>query len=139
LYSLDLVLIAYGMNDVGGRNPDKYKAAISTMLRRIKEANPATEVILVASMIGNPDWAATPPEMFPKYRDALASLEGPGVALADMTAIWQKLLERKRYLDMTGNGVNHPNDYGHRVYVQVLLALLVCIGSARIGSLPSRR
>ena len=59
--------------------------------------NAATEVILVASMLGNPEWAATPPEMFPKYRDALASLKGPGVVLADMTAVWQELLERKRY------------------------------------------
>jgi hypothetical protein len=24
-----------------------------------------------------------------------------------------------------GNGINHPNDFGHRVYAQVILALLV--------------
>lgn len=121
----DLVIIAYGMNDVGGRNPAAFKASIAGMLKRIKKANPATEVILVASMIGNPDWAATPLEMFPKYRDALASLTGPGVVLADLTAVWQQLLKRKRYSDMTGNGVNHPNDHGHRLYAQVILALLV--------------
>jgi hypothetical protein len=121
----DLVIIAYGMNDVGGRNPEGFKSSIATMLRRIKEANAATEVILVASMMGNPDWAATPPEMFPRYRDALASLEGPGVVLADLTTVWQKLLERKRFVDMTGNGVNHPNDYGHRLYAQAILALLI--------------
>jgi acyl-CoA thioesterase I len=76
-------------------------------------------------MIGNPDWVATPTEMFPKFRDALASLVGPGVALVDMTAVWQKLMERKKFADMTGNGVNHPNDYGHRLYAQAILALLV--------------
>jgi acyl-CoA thioesterase I len=121
----DLVIIAYGMNDVRGRNPDGYKAAIAKMLARIREANPETEVILVASMMGNPEWAGTPPEMFPKYRDALATLTGPGVAMADMTAIWQELLKRKRIEDITGNGVNHPNDYGHRLYAQAILALLV--------------
>lgn len=26
---------------------------------------------------------------------------------------------------MTGNGVNHPCDYGHRLYAQAILALLV--------------
>ncbi len=26
---------------------------------------------------------------------------------------------------MTGNGVNHPSDYGHRLYAQSILALLV--------------
>ena len=45
---------------------------------------------VVASMVGNPDWAATPAEMFPRYRDALATLTGPGVALADLTAVWQE-------------------------------------------------
>jgi acyl-CoA thioesterase I len=59
--------------------------------------------------------------MFPLYRDALASLEGPGVVLADLTSIWLKLKERNRHLDLTGNGVNHSNDYGHRVYALALL------------------
>jgi acyl-CoA thioesterase-1 len=132
----DLVIIAYGMNDVGRRNPEGFKAAIATMLRRIKEANPEAEVVLVASMIGNPDWAATPLEMFPKYRDALASLQGPGVVLADLTSIWRELLGRKRFGDVTGNGVNHPNDYGHRLYAQVILALLV--DPERAGRYDSR-
>jgi acyl-CoA thioesterase-1 len=121
----DLAIIAYGMNDVGGRNPTAFKTNIATMLRRIREVNPTTEVILVATMTGNPDWVATPAEMFPAYRDALASLEGPGVVLADLTAVWQRLLRRKRHVDVTGNGVNHPDDYGHRVYAQAILALLV--------------
>ncbi|OAI40997.1 hypothetical protein AYO40_00515 [Planctomycetaceae bacterium SCGC AG-212-D15] len=124
----DLVVIAYGMNDVGGRNPANYKASVAKILDHIKEANAATEVILVASMMGNPEWAATPSEMFPKYRDALVTLEGSGVVVADMTAVWQELLKRKRFVDMTGNGVNHPNDYGHRLYAQVILGLLVDTG-----------
>jgi acyl-CoA thioesterase I len=121
----DLVVVAYGMNDVGGRNPEGYKKSISKMIDRIREGNAGTEIILVATMMGNPEWAATPADMFPKYREALASLEGPGVALADMTAVWQELLKRKRFVDVTGNGVNHPSDYGHRLYAQVILALLV--------------
>lgn len=121
----DLVIIAFGMNDVGQRDPEGYKANIKSMLDQLHEAKPDAEVILVATMTGNPDWRATPAEMFPVYRDALKSLEGPGVAVADLTAIWQRLLERKRFVDLTGNGVNHPNDYGHRVYAQALLSLLV--------------
>ncbi len=121
----DLVIIAYGMNDVGGRNPKAFRANIETMLRRIREADAKIEVILVAPMTGNSDWIATPPEMFPEYRDALASLTGPGVVLADLTSVWRRLMERKRHLDLTGNGVNHPNDYGHRIYARAILALLI--------------
>ena len=34
------------------------------------------------------------------------------------------LLERKPYIDMTGNNTNHPNDFLARLYVQTLLAAL---------------
>ena len=62
---------------------------------------------------------------FPKYRDELAKLCEPGVALADMTSVWDECLKRKKDWDLTGNGVNHPNDFGHRMYAQVLSTLLV--------------
>ena len=39
-----------------------------------------------------------------------------------MTSIHQSLLARKSYADMTGNNINHPNDYLARVYAQTLLA-----------------
>jgi hypothetical protein len=35
------------------------------------------------------------------------------------------MLKYKRDWDLTGNGVNHPNDFGHRVYAQVLSTLLI--------------
>ena len=57
-------------------------------------------------------------------RDALAKLTGPGIALADLTAVWTGFLERKHDWDQTGNGVNHPNDFGHRVYAQVISTLV---------------
>jgi deoxyinosine 3'endonuclease (endonuclease V) len=42
-----------------------------------------------------------------------------------VTSVWEGLLKRKKHLDVTGNGVNHPNDFGHRLYAQVLAALLI--------------
>jgi len=121
----NLVIVAYGMNDVGRRDPEWFKKQVATLIERVHTADPETEIILVAPMLGNAEWIHTPREMFPKYRDALASLAGPGVALADLTAVWKTLLERKHHLDMTGNGLNHPNDFGHRLYAQVVLSLLV--------------
>ena len=50
--------------------------------------------------------------------------EGPGIALADMTSIWTEIVARKKYLDLTGNGLNHPNDFGHRLYAGVILATI---------------
>ncbi len=121
----DLVIIAYGMNDVGYRNPETYKQGIQQMISRIKMARPDAEMILVATMVGNDQWTHTPREMFPKYRDVLASLCGDGVAIADLTSLWTEMLKRKRDCDLTGNGVNHPSDFGHRVYASAVLSLLI--------------
>ena len=127
----DLVIVAYGMNHFGGRDPEGFRKALATMLERIKAAEPEAEVLLVAPMWGNPDWAHTPADQFQPHRDAIASLIGPGVALADLTSLWGDMRKRKSNADLTGNGVNHPNDFGHRVHASALLGQLVGPGEAR--------
>ena len=119
-----LVIVAYGMNDVGRRDPAWFREQTKTLLDRIHKADPEIEVILVAPMLGNSQWVHTPREMFARYRDALSSLSGPGVALADLTKVWETLLVNKHDLDLIGNGLNHPCDFGHRLYAQTVLALL---------------
>ena len=120
----NLMMIAFGMNDAAGRPAEEFQANIQAIITKVREKLPDCEFILVASMLGNKDWTRLKPELFPAYRDALAKLCGPGVALADLTSIWAGFLEHKKDWDQTGNGVNHPNDFGHRVYAQVLTTLL---------------
>lgn len=119
-----LMIVAYGMNDVGRRDPDWFAAQTAALLERLRAFAPQTDVILVAPMLGYHEWIHTPRAMFPRYRDRLAELTGPGTALADVTAIWESLLRNKHDLDLTGNGLNHPNDFGHRLYAQAILSLL---------------
>jgi len=120
-----LVILAFGMNDAAGRAAADYQANIRGMIARVTEACPGVEFILVASMRGNEDWTTLRHELFPQYRDALAGLCRAGVVLADMTSLWTAMLKNKPDRDLTGNGVNHPNDFGHRLYAQVLSALLI--------------
>jgi acyl-CoA thioesterase-1 len=121
----DLVILAFGMNDAAGRTAQEYQANTLAIITKIRQRKPDTEFILVATMLGNRDWTTLKHELFPQYLEALENLREPGVALADMTSIWAEFLKRKRDWDLTGNGVNHPNDFGHRVYAQVLSTLLV--------------
>ena len=121
----DLVIVAFGMNDSAGRGAKEYQANTEAVMVKIRERLPDVEFILVATMLGNRDWIRLKQELFPQYRDALAKLCKPGVALADLTSVWAGFLELKQDWDQTGNGVNHPNDFGHRVYAQVLATLLV--------------
>ena len=120
----DLVIIAFGMNDVWQKNAAAYKQHVQNMIQAFREKSPETEFILVASMLGNKNWGM-PMEQFDLYRNALKEQCGPGIVLADLTEIWEEFLKHKTFYDLTGNGVNHPNDFGHIVYAQVLTRLLV--------------
>ncbi len=119
-----LVILAFGMNDSAGRSAKSYQDVTKNIMAKIREKRPECEFILVASMLGNRDWIRLKHDAFPQYRDALRDMVGPGVALADLTSIWTGFLELKHDWDQTGNGVNHPNDFGHRVYAQVITTLL---------------
>jgi lysophospholipase L1-like esterase len=121
----DLVLVAYGMNDVGRRDPAWFRDQTASLVARVQEKRPDAEIILVATMLGNDQWIHTPREMFNRYRDELKSLVSPGVALVDMTTVWEEQLRAKEMFDLTGNGLNHPNDFGHRLYAQGVLALIL--------------
>lgn len=120
----DLFIIAFGMNDASGRRPcAEFLANITKMATAMRDAHPACDVIAVASMTANSAWSWAAPDLYPAYRDGLRSLRAPGFAVADVTAPWTWIAARKNYQDLTGNGVNHPNDFGHRLYADVLLAL----------------
>ncbi len=121
----DLVILAYGMNDALSISPQTFGKTIARMIASFRHVSPQTEFLLISPMLPNPDWAIAPPSRFFALRDELAHLEAPGVALVDMTSIWATLLERKSFYDMTGNGVNHPNDFGHSLYAQAIISTLV--------------
>ena len=120
----DLLIVAYGMNDVGRRDPVWFAEQARKLQVRAKELLPELEILWVAPMLGNREWIHTPREMFFVYRDALRGVVQEGESLADLTEVWDILLQRKHDLDLTGNGLNHPNDFGHRLYAQAILECL---------------
>jgi len=120
-----LVVVAYGMNDASYAAPGELAGNVSALIDQVRRASPDAEFVIVSPMLPNPEADPRVMPRFPAYRDALARLCGRGVVLADVTTLWTQLLARKAYYDVTGNGLNHPNDFGHRLYAQVILAQLV--------------
>lgn len=120
----DLAIIAFGMND-GSANTDKYifKSNIEKIINSIREHKPDSEVILVAPTVANPEtfFAGCQQE----YKEVLEELTETGIILADMTSMHMELLKHKKFRDMTGNNVNHPNDFLVRCHAQVLSTLLI--------------
>lgn len=120
----DLVIIAFGMNDgTAHMEADTFKANIRQIIDRVKEQDPNTAFILVAPMLPNP--RSTFEGTQRAFLQALQELTGNRIALVDMTGTHAELLEHKSYHDMTGNHINHPNDFLIRWYAQQVLNLLV--------------
>jgi hypothetical protein len=118
----DLVILEYGMNECSEPSAT-YKANIMSIMSTIKGINPATEFIIEGSTLPvyNRDRCY---DSLPAKRASVLPLCGPGVVYSDVTKLWADILQRKRYEDMTGNNVNHPNDWGHRLLAQAPMELL---------------
>ena len=122
-YHPDLVFIGFGMNDKQTPNEDYYNN-VSEIINTVRKTNPECEFVLTAPMVANKE-----AEGFYCHQNTfvheLNKLKGNGVGIMDVTTAHEYLLTRKSYRDMTGNNVNHPNDFLCRIYAQTALACLV--------------
>lgn len=121
----DMLVLAFGMND-GDRDPDDYYERYKRMLTRLEKELSGTPVLLVGTMINHPesDWLKNQ-----RYHvNRLYKLEGEfkNTAVCDMTRLSTEIYERgKRFRDLTGNGINHPNDFMASIYAQAILTTLI--------------
>ena len=118
----DLVIIGFGMNDAGAVTAEQFRENLESIMTEVRKTNPRAEFLLLMTFQPNPAWRN--PRAMTAYRDTLRSMEGPGVAVADLWEMHGELLKQKSYEDTTGNHVNHPNDFIVRLYAQVVLARL---------------
>jgi lysophospholipase L1-like esterase len=119
----DLVLLAYGMNDRSEQRRADYKANLEKIMDTIRARSPETEFVIITPMLNNPRQpTGLDPVKF--IRDEALKIKKPGVAYVDITSTELAMLERKDYLDLSGNGANHPNDFLMRIYAQRILEVL---------------
>lgn len=117
----DLAIIGFGMNNSATPLSD-FKEDIRVIRDRILEKHPETECILIATMVANEElkgfWG-----MQNRQQEVLYELadEGEHTVVANMTEYHLALLKTKHFYDMTGNNVNHPNDFLIRGYAHLLL------------------
>lgn len=116
----DLVFIGFGMND-GGKNGRTVSKNIQKIIDSIRAEYPDCEFVVVAPMVPNAEAGFLQSQgTFPKFYSSLA---GEGVAYVDMFNFHSKLLEQKDFISMSGNNINHPNDWLIRVYTMNLLSV----------------
>ncbi|MHB1356058.1 MAG: SGNH/GDSL hydrolase family protein [Anaerolineae bacterium] len=119
----DLVLVAFGMNDL--RTPRaEFVGNLTTMISQIR-AHTNAEVMLVSTFPPNPDWvyaSGNSDEVAVATEEVASSAH---CAYADVHAVWAQVLRRKDLPSLLGNNINHPNDFGHWLYLQALEAVQV--------------
>ena len=119
-----LVLLAFGMND---RSPERRVAQrdnLEKIIDLVRARSPETEFLVITPMLNNPvQPTGLDPVRF--IRDEQLKIARPGVGFVDVTSTHLAMIQRKSYLDLSGNGANHPNDFLLRVYAQRILEVLL--------------
>jgi hypothetical protein len=112
------------MNDACYAEPSEFASRVADLMGAVRNDCAGVEFLLVSPMLPTPECDWVPIGRIQAYSESLAAMANSGVAVADVTSVWGALLNRKHPHDLSGNGTNHPNDFGHRVYAQTLLATL---------------
>ena len=124
----DLAVVAFGMNDSGRENfikvSDRYENNIKEIIEKLRLLNPKVEIVLVANMLSNNDFRPHEGHFENRRRLYKLSSQYENVAVADVMSRTEILLKRKKFADISGNNLNHPNDFLHREYAKVILCTL---------------
>ena len=122
-YHPDLVIVAFGMNNPYEDEAYFYKWA-NEMIDKLIESNKEIGIILVSTTIPNPQCSWTGNQY--QFINAFKRINRPNVAIVDMTNIHLDLIKAgKKFVDMTANCVNHPNDFIARIYAQEILKTII--------------
>jgi acyl-CoA thioesterase-1 len=127
----DVCTIAFGMNDQNksGENgchfvePNEYEANIRHMIIELQKIEAL--VILVAPCIPNLrwNWASGDTALYSNVLNKLS--KEYNIPFADVTSLWKFNLDiGKTPESLLLNDINHPNDYGHSIYADALIALI---------------
>lgn len=122
----DLIVIAFGMNDgAGGMSAENFKINVKTLIDVAREINAETEFILVATPL--PNAISNIYKTQPLYFDALKQIEKAenGVSVINMTAVSEFLTSKKDYAEISGNNINHPNDFFYAFYSDAFTEIFV--------------
>lgn len=121
-YHPDLLFLAFGMND-GILEKEKHIALIKEIIDGVRNKNPECDFVLISTTIpNNESWTYDGNQK--TYYEEYQKIDDPHIAFVNMTKVHLELLKRKRFKDMTGNNVNHPNDFLARVYAQAILKVM---------------
>lgn len=121
----DLAIVAFGGND-SPTPVETFVSNIKSIMKTIRGYAPECEFICTCTSLPNKLLSSDKARFYGNqylFEEPMLALEKEGVAIADITHLQTQVLTRKRFIDMTGNNVNHPNDFFHRLYAQYYMTI----------------
>jgi len=121
-YKPDLVTLEF-VNDMG-MDDAEMSERYPKILKSIRDAG--AELLIVTPHFTRPDWMGLPNGRGGDPRSAVAFLKRfareNNVPLADASKRWEQLeFQGIPYETLLKNGINHPNDRGHRIFAEELM------------------
>lgn len=131
LEQIDLLVIAFGANDPVLSDED-YRNQIKGMMDLYLEVKPDGNILLVSPFVFNQqttNWYINQYRFEGLLEQNKAEYAENGrcenVSVAKVYSFFKGICETgKRSRDYLGNNINHPNDFGVRIYAQVVLKTL---------------
>ena len=124
VYRPDTLILGFGMND--RFSTEEHVAELRELIERIRDALPEIEIAVIATMLPNFEafkfWGNQ--HLFEDAYRKLLLPAHPTLALVPMTSVHKALLQKKHYHDMTGNNINHPNDFLARAYAHTIVRVI---------------
>lgn len=126
-YKPDLAVILFGGNDDGIGGAAATCKNMRAMIERIQAELPNCEIIIMSTIVGNEAAGFNTPTLKPLLTDGFNQIaeDYQGVVSIDIYNLHSYMLKSKNYVDLSGNNINHPNDYMIRVHAMQLMAALV--------------
>ncbi len=122
----DLLILAFGMNSLCD-SASLYKSQMESIIDTVQSQNSDCDVLLISPMTPSLEIAGFLDNTLAQQEDALFEIakDRRGIAVAPVHRFCEALLRRgKTYYELTGNCINHPNDFSVRVYAQTVLAAM---------------
>lgn len=131
LENIDLLVIAFGANDPV-LSDEKYKEQIKGMMNYYLDVKPSGSILLVSPFVFNQQ---TTNWYINQYRfeglleeikeEYISNGKSDKISVAKVYSFSNGICNTgKRNRDYLGNNINHPNDFGVRMYAQVVLKTL---------------
>lgn len=128
-YGCDLLVVALGGNDAT-YPPRSVANSIRAICNRALNVTPDTSLLILATTMPNPDSVGffgkqdlQEAEFHRVAEDFVKA--GKPCSVACMTSVSLAVMEHKDYRDITGNNINHPNDFTSRLYAQTMIQTIV--------------